>query len=40
MPKVILGHSAKGMVVVRHPRCLCFVVGEPVFGIVALGMQG
>ena len=40
MPEVILGHSAEGMVVVRHQRCSCFVVGEPVFGVVALGMQG
>ena len=40
MSEVILGHSAEGMVVVRHQRCSCFVVGELVFGVVALGMQG
>ena len=40
MPEVILGHSTEGMVVVRLQRCSCFLVGEPVFGVVALGMQG
>ena len=40
MPEVILGHSTEGMVVVRQQRCLCFVVGKPVFGLVVLGMQG
>ena len=40
MLEVILGHSAEGMVVVRHRRCSCFIVGESVFGVVALGMQG
>ena len=40
MSEVILGHSAEGMVVVRHQRCSCFVIGELVFGVVALGMQG
>ena len=37
MSEVILGPSTEGMVVVRHQRCSCFVVGEPVFGVVALG---
>ena len=40
MPEVILGHSTEGMVVVRQQRCSCFVVGEQVFGVVALGMKG
>ena len=40
MPEVILGHSIEGMVIVRHQRCSCFVVGELVLGVVALGMQG
>ena len=40
MPEVLPGHSTEGMVVLRHQRGLCFVVGEPVFGVVALGMQG
>ena len=40
MPEVVLGYSTKGMMVVQHQICLCFVVGEPVFGVVVLGMQG
>jgi len=40
MPEVVLLQSAEGMVVIRHLRCSCFVVGEPVFGVVALDMQG
>ena len=40
MPEVILGYSTEGLAVVRHQRCSCFVVGEPVFDVVALGMQG
>ena len=40
MPEVILGHSTEGIVVVRHQRCSCFVIGEPVFRVVALDMQG
>ena len=40
MPEVVLGHSIEGMIVVRHQMCSCIVVGEPVFGVVVLGMQG
>ena len=39
MPEVILGRSTEGTVVVRQQRCSYFVVGEPVFSVVALVMQ-
>jgi len=40
MPKVVLLQSTKGMVVIQYLRYSHFVVGEPVFRVVALDMQG
>ena len=40
MPEVVLLQSTEGVLVIRHLRCSCRVVGEPVFGVVALYMQG
>jgi len=40
MPEVVLLQLTEGMVVIRHLRYSCSVVGEPVFRVVALDMQG
>jgi len=40
MPEGVLLQSTEGMLVIRHLRCSCFVVGEPVFRVVALDMHG
>ena len=40
MPEIGLEQSTEYIVVVWHQRGSCFVVGEQVFGVVALDMQG